>query len=317
MRRSIIISLFVVLTMCIASCKRIELHTATSSVYLEIQTDRTAPINVHGSIDILNDPALYEKAFGPSIDVYRVCLFDRLTHRMVIEDFVPKDGGFLNVPTGTYDMIMYNSGSEVTYVQQGVSRSTAYATTANVSRNTESIMTEPEHIFVACIDGLEVPRYAEADGLHIINVTTSKILDTYTLEMNRIENMERIMNAEVRITGQLTKKYLWTGTSPDESASISIKPVVDKENGRIYAVFNTFGLNTYHKGKTDVLLIVTDQNERMHLWKIDVTDQMYGPDSTNEIIIEDRIIIPDTDAGGGFTPEVNDWDEDVTHVPIT
>ena len=317
MRRSIIISLFVVLTMCIASCKRIELHTATSSVYLEIQTDRTAPINVHGSIDILNDPALYEKTFGPSIDVYRVCLFDRLTHRMVVEEFVPKDGGFLNVPTGTYDMIMYNSGSEVTYVQQGASRATAYATTANVSRNTEHLMAEPEHIFVACIDGLEVQRYAESDGLHIINVTTSKILDTYTLEMNRIENMERIMNAEVRITGQLTKKYLWTRTSPDESASLSVKPVIDRENGRIYAVFNTFGRNTYHTGKVNAVLIVTDNNERMHQWKIDVTDQMYGPDSTNEIIIEDRITIPDTDDGGGFTPEVNEWDEDVTYVPIT
>ena len=317
MRRSIIISLFVVLTMCIASCKRIELQTATSSVYLEIQTDRTAPINVHGSIDILNDPALYEKAFGPSIDVYRVCLFDRLTHRMVVEEFVPKDGGFLNVPTGTYDMIMYNSGSEVTYVQQGVSRSTAYATTANVSRNTENLMAEPEHIFVACIDGLEVQRYAESDGLHVINITTSKILDTYTLEMNRIENMERIMNAEVRITGQLTKKYLWTRTSPDESASLSVKPVIDRENGRIYAVFNTFGRNTYHTGKVNAVLIVTDNKERMHQWKIDVTDQMYGPDSTNEIIIEDRITIPDTDDGGGFTPEVNEWDEDVTYVPIT
>ena len=317
MRRSIIISLFVVLTMCIASCKRIELHTATSSVYLEIQTDRTAPINVHGSIDILNDPALYEKTFGPSIDVYRVCLFDRLTHRMVVEEFVPKDGGFLNVPTGTYDMIMYNSGSEVTYVQQGASRATAYATTANVSRNTEHLMAEPEHIFVACIDGLEVQRYAESDGLHVINITTSKILDTYTLEMNRIENMERIMNAEVRITGQLTKKYLWTRTSPDESASLSVKPVIDRENGRIYAVFNTFGRNTYHTGKVNAVLIVTDNNERMHQWKIDVTDQMYGPDSTNEITIEDRITIPDTDDGGGFTPEVNDWDEDVTYVPIT
>ena len=304
--------------MCIASCKRIELHTATSSVYLEIQTDRTAPINVHGSIDILNDPALYEKTFGPSIDVYRVCLFDRLTHRMVVEEFVPKDGGFLNVPTGTYDMIMYNSGSEVTYVQQGASRATAYATTANVSRNTEHLMAEPEHIFVACIDGLEVQRYAESDGLHVINITTSKILDTYTLEMNRIENMERIMNAEVRITGQLTKKYLWTRTSPDESASLSVKPVIDRENGRIYAVFNTFGRNTYHHtGKVNAVLIVTDNKERMHQWKIDVTDQMYGPDSTNEIIIEDRITIPDTDDGGGFTPEVNDWDEDVTYVPIT
>jgi hypothetical protein len=55
----------------------------------------------------------------------------------------------------------------------------------------------------------------------------------------------------------------------------------------------------------------------MHLWKIDVTEQMYGPDSTNEIIIDYRITIPDTDAGGGFTPEVDDWDEDVTYVPIT
>jgi hypothetical protein len=214
-------------------------------------------------------------------------------------------------------MIMYSTGSDVTYVQLGASRATTYAATATVSRNTGSLMAEPEHIFVACVEDLNVPRYSEADGLHIINITTSKVLDTYTIEMNRIENMERIMKAEVRITGQLTKKYLWTGTSPDETASLSIKPVIDNENGRIYAVFNTFGRNTYHTEKVNAVLIVTDNNERMHQWPIDITDQMYGPDSTNEIIIDDRITIPDTDAGGGFTPEVDDWDEDVTYVPIT
>lgn len=312
-----IISLFAVLTMCIASCKRIELHSATSSVYLKIKTDRTPSIIVNGRIDIQNDPVLFKKTYGPEIQVYRVCVFDRTLHRLVTEDFVPAEGGFLNVPPGTYDMIMYSSGSEVTYIAQGTSRAGAYATTASVSRNTEDLMAEPEHIFVACMEGVEVPVYSESEGLRVIDVTTSKILDTYTLELNRIEEMDRILKAEVRITGQVSKKYLWTRTSPDETASLSVKPVVDKENGRIYAVFNTFGRNNYHSGKVEVILIVTDTNERQHQWKIDVTNQMYNIDSLNEIIIEDRIVIPDTDGGGGFNPEVNDWDEDTTYVPIT
>ena len=68
----------------------------------------------------------------------------------------------------------------------------------------------------------------------------------------------------------------------------------------------------------DITLTTLDHNGRSASWKVDITDIIDNPDNiTNHIIIDAEINIPDTDGGDGMVPDVKDWEDEVTHVPIS
>lgn len=302
--------------MCLSSCRRIELHVATSSVYLQIETDRSTSLNLSG-VDFDSFPSLKEKVYGPSIDIYHVCLYNE-DHEIVTDTYLPEKGGFLEVPAGTYDIILYSAGSDVTLVKGHGARAEVLACTSVDVRGSQALISEPEHIFAASMTGVEIPVYSDADQMHVINARTSKVLHSYTMEVTDVDGIERLSDVDMYVSGQLQGRYLWDRRPLEKQCQLHVKPVVDVENRRIYTVFNTFG--RYAQGESDVKvnLVVTDNNGRKHQWVFDVTDIVDSPDNDdNEIIMDNGIVIPDTSAGGGFIPDVNDWDDDVTHVPIS
>jgi hypothetical protein len=272
----------------------------------------------HERIDFNSSSELYARAYKPQIEVYRVCLYDPDTHEFAGDDFLPAEGGFLNVASGIYDMIVYSAGSQVTIFENEQSRSMAYAYTNTRETNEGLLIPEPEHMFAAVMENVRIPVYSEADTIRTINVKTTRIAQTYALEFINVVGLEKVEKAEVMVSGQVPGRYIWDQRSRDLTGSVYFEPVIDRDGERIYALFNTFGRNEFRYTDVVVTLTITDQNDRVFRWKVDVSDWMDSPDNTrNEIVISNEIQIPDTDDGGGLNPNVNDWDGQVTLVPIS
>ena len=324
MKKSLI---FLFSALALVACKRIPLYDPQSDVYLKV--NYVSPdVKLNDDIDIENDPYLHEKVYGIRPDNVRVCFYDPLTHRMVAEDYLPAEGGFVDIPAGTYDLIVYGLGTEATIVKDTETRAMAYAYTSltgtrvrvlgNETRATEefNIIFEPDHLFAASKEGVVIPVHADIDKPVVIEVDATTLLESYSFEVLNIEGAGRIQKADIYITGQAPGKYLWDRRFPATPGAIWFQADINVEKGHIYTVFNTFGKLPRERNDVFLNVLVTDTQGSRYQWVYDVTNQFDNPDNTNhEIIIDDPIIIPEG-GGGGFNHEVHAWEEEVIYIPL-
>jgi hypothetical protein len=315
---------------CITSCKLIPLYDPTTNVYLRLDLKLNTDIILSEDVDIEGNPALRDKDHGIVPQTVRACFYDYETHKLIAEDFLPPEGGFVNVPAGLYDIIVYSLDSEITRTGSTDSRGEAHAYTnetgATVRIYTKGeadtkaisdykVIYEPDHIFVGTKDCTEIPVQAVHDDITVIDIEMTTILETYSLEVKHIEGAGRIQKADIYITGQAQSKFMWDRRYRSNPCAIYFQSEMNPEKGHLFTVFNTFG--KYPNAHNDVYInvLVTDISGGKYQWIYDVTDQFDDPDNnTHEIIIEDRIIIPE--GGDGFTHEVNDWDSEIIYVPL-
>ena len=92
---------FMLLLLLPASCERRPLMEQSNNVYLDLELDT----------DIVN----YEVTGLP--DVMKVNFYHPDTEELLYEDFTEADGGPLGVPPGTYDIVVYNFGTESTIIR--------------------------------------------------------------------------------------------------------------------------------------------------------------------------------------------------------
>ena len=293
-----------------AACKRIPLYEPRSGVYLKLE------------IQLEDGDRLPEKV--------RVCFYDPLTHVLSAEDYLPAEGGFVDVPAGTYDLMVYSLGCETTRVTDSESRGAAYAYTGSPGSKVRTragdggeagaeypVIYEPDHLYVGCLPGVVVPVRAELDRTVVLVCGMSTLLETYTFEARFVEGAERIREADVYITGQAPGKYLWDRRFPNKACALLFRSRVDTEKGKLHYVFRTFG--KLHGIRSDVYLnvLATSLDGGRYQWTFDVTDQFDNPDNTlHEIIVEEPIVVPES-GSGGFLPTVGDWNTEIIEVPLS
>lgn len=299
MKRLTFIFAFCAFLLCFASCKRMELHVPTSSIYVKFNTER--------------NPGAEDCRLRYSI--VKICLYDVETHQLRHEDFVSMNGGFLNVKPGVYDAIFHTFGSDVTIVGNTSARASTYAYTGSAGR--DRTFNAPDHIFVGRAENLDISIYSEAEGVRVVEVDMKTLVETYTIEFTNIDGIDNVSSAKIYIPGQVPCKYLWDERKPNSECSIVAPLNIDRENSRIHAEFNTFGrTNRTSIIKAELEIKTTDGYS--YNFPCNITDQFDNPDNTaHKIIVTDTVVIPEAGSGGtSFTPEVNDWDDEVTHVPL-
>ncbi len=314
-------------------CKRIPLYDPLSDVYLKLNLKLNTDVKLNDDIDLEGDAALREKVYGKMPEQVRACFYDTQTHALMAEEFLPPTGGFINVPAGTYDIIVYSLGTEATRVEGTASRAGANAFTSqlgitikaknNANPSEEStighqpVIYEPDHIFVGTKENVIIPIHSEIDKTHYIEMEMTTLLETYSLEVRNIEGAERIKSIDVYITGQAPSKHMWDRRFPSKISAIYFPSEPKAEEDRLYTVFNTFG--KFPGAHNDVILnvIVTGVDGGQYQFTYDVTDQFDNPDNINHALIidDEKIVIPDKNAGG-FRPDVKDWDIEIIPVPI-
>ena len=311
-------------------CKRIPLYDPRSDVYLKLDIRLASEAGLSADIDFDANPDLLEKIRGRLPGSVRVCFYDCVTHELAAEDYLPAEGGFVNVPAGSYDLMVYSLGSESTRVSETGSRAGAYAYTGGSGSKVRTragdggeagteypVIYEPDHLFAGCIPGVVIPVHADIDRTIVLECEMTTILETYTFEVKFVEGAGRIREADVYITGQAPGKYLWDRRFPAKACAICFRSRIDAEKGHLFSVFNTFGKLPGLRSDVYLNVLATSQDGARYQWTFDVTDQFDNPDNTgHEIIIEEQIFIPEGGTGG-FMPTVGDWNTEIFEVPLS
>ena len=76
------------------------------------------------------------------------------------------------------------------------------------------------------------------DGIVVVEIEMTTLIDTYTLEVRYIEGAGRIQKADVYITGQAPLKYMWDRRFSNKPSAIYFESVVDPKKGNLFTAFN-------------------------------------------------------------------------------
>ena len=328
MRSSRFIAAFLLMMLASVSCNHIDLHDPVSSVYLKLNLKLNTDIVPGEDTGADQNPDMQEKIYGKIPETVRVCFYSTDTQKLVAEEFLPPEGGFIDIPSGTYDIIVYSLGTEVTSIGGTEGRGSAYAytsemgATVRITTGTEEskavedykVVHEPDHIFAGTKENVNIPVHSENEMI-VIDMDLSTLLETYSFEVKYIADAGKIQKADIYITGQSPSKYFWGNRLGNKACAIYFESVIDEKKGNLYTIFNTFGKFPNMHSDVYINVLVTDMKGSRYQWIYDVTDQFDNPDNvTHEIIIEDPIVIPE--GGDGFTHDVNQWDGEVIYVPL-
>ena len=315
-------------------CQRIPLYERGAGIYLRIAIDQSLDSAMTAHLDLDAHPDLRDKVVGKKPELVRVCFYDVVSHELVAEDFLPADGGFVNVPAGVYDVIVYGLGTQSTQVDGTELRAGGYAFTDPtgvrlklLSAQTKSVgdgssgaeeqmvYFEPDHLFVGRMAGAMVSVHPDDAEPAVLSAELARLSESRILEIEDILGAEHIQTADVYVTGQTSCRYLWDGRTTNHPCAVGLACEIDKQNGRMISVFNSFGKFPQPDCDVMVYVLVTTNTGARCLYAYDVTDQWLNPDNVaHHILIEDRMDIPGDDyEGSGFDPVVIGWDgEEIT-----
>lgn len=328
--KSLFIATLLLVVLAAVSCKREPLHDPDSGLYIKLNVILGPTTTLSGGVDIENDAELKAKMNGQIPERCRVLFYETSTHELITEEFLPPTGGFVDVPTGDYDIIVYGMGTEVTLVSNVYTRAGCYSHTnfigtklkvmtraGGVEGLTEfPVINEPDHIFVGRASNVHVPVRSEFEDVKVVEIDMPTLLDSYTFEVLNIFNAEKIKNMTVYITGQAPSRYLWDKRYPKTPCAIMFDAHVNVKEGSIHTAFNTFGKFPEETNQVFLNVQIEDVSGGRFQWIYDVTEQFDNPDNTNhQIVISDKIEIPDGGTGG-FVTDVNDWGTEIEIVPL-
>ncbi len=300
------------LLLCASGCKFIPLYELEGNVVLDIDYQLEQQVFVREGFDPDNVPSFNEKVHGKMPENIQVLFYESETHEIVVNQFMEAEGGFLDVPVGKYDVLIYSLGTRVTRTE-GSARSSVLAATDR-TRNYELgsgifSITEPDHLYTARIEGVAVgPVEDDIHTFTYIDTTACSILDTWTLEMIDVEGLENIAACEAFLSTQEGREFLWGSREGNQPSSVKMSIRPDFQTGRLYSIFNTFSRYMDYGQKVKFNLLVTNKSGDKYLFDFDVTDQYDDPDNEgHNIVISEKLTIPEGDGSGGFVPVVDPW----------
>lgn len=326
---------YIVETMCLlmaillsAGCHRRPLEEMNDSLYLDLTLD----------LDVLNHPGPL-----PTPELMRVVFYDAVSGDFVSDDYVLAEGGYINAQPGHYNMVVYNFDTESTLIRNDRSQHSIEAYTSEIPNSTrtnlltklnsvtkpadyvapgedELIVYEPDHLLVARKDVEVLHRTGE----QIIYAEGESIVDTYYLGV-KLRNKGNLASAQALLSGQAkSNKFGFEGGRSNEPVILyfEMEAGINDRTGEdaLQTTFNTFGKLPGEVSRLWLTIVVTNTNGETITWQKDITDEFLDNPEKYIYIEEDEIVVPDPPtpppgSGGGFHPEVEDWNEE--HYDIT
>lgn len=326
MRTRMTAALVLTMTMLAASCQRRPFaeHTTEVNLVLNVKTDI-----------VINDEV-------PMPETMRIGLYETDGGSVQYTDYISSTGGLIHPKPGTYDLVVYNIGTESTQIRNEKSHDDIEAFTSEVSSflksqlgkflekraqaqakaepeaKEEKIVYEPDHLFVGHLRQTEIPALLE-DGEDIeihLNVDAHSVVETWNVEIPNVDGVEYVQKAVAIISGQAGSHFIGREEDSSESVSIYFEMSVDKETGVLFGKFNTFGKHPEAQSVLSLDINLTDTGGKEHHYHFDV-DSDFMDNPALEIVVEDEVKVEQpTGGGGGFVPTVNDWDEVRTEINI-
>lgn len=324
-----------------AGCRRIPLYDRSTRVDIIIDLDRELDHDIVMSVDKPLEKIYTDKIEGVVPAHYEVLVYDTVTDELVSSNIVGEKGGSLSIFPGTYHLVIYSFGTESTQQKDLHNRNTANAFTTDitvskgevikskinepasepVSKGYEDdpVINEPDHLYTSNEMDVTIDAFTGGEQAVTIHTTVSTILDVYSLEVLNIKGAENIEKVEAFVTGQILSNYFGRPERDSSPATVYVDMSVDVENSRLYTVFNTFGKLPGEQNKIFLDITVTDSGGGQYRYVYDVTDQFDDPgNEDHQLIIDGEIIdIPKAEhGGGGFRPEIDEWEREDIDVPL-
>ena len=322
-----------------AGCRRIPLYDRSTRVDIIIDQDRELDHDIVMSVEKPLEKIYTDKIEGVVPAHYEVLVYDTVTDELVSSNIVGEKGGSLSIFPGTYHLVIYSFGTESTQQKDLHNRNTANAFTTDitvskgevikskinepasepVSKGYEDdpVINEPDHLYTSNEMDVTIDAFTGGEQAVTIHTTVSTILDVYSLEVLNIKGAENIEKVEAFVTGQILSNYFGRPERDSSPATVYVDMSVDVENSRLYTVFNTFGKLPGEQNQIFLDITVTGGGQYRYIY--DVTDQFDDPDNEDhQLIIDGEIIdIPKAEhGGGGFRPEIDEWEREDIDVPL-
>jgi hypothetical protein len=298
------------------ACQRRPMEEEYLKVYLELTIDK----------EIVNyeykDPGLM-----------RVAFFDHYTGEYLSHDFVESTGGYIFAPYGNVDMVVYNLDAGQTHVRNYYVWNDIEAYTYEIDELSRSLFTRylqsrvdtrpsydniretPGHFFVARESNITIPRHITND-VFVIRTTAKTIVQSWTVEVDGIEGMEYVGSVAVMISGQVGSHFVATNTPSTKPVALYFDFIsAQRRNTVMNARFETFGREKTSGDVALLSILFFDIQGHPYMFNFDVSDQMEN-NPKQHIVIKSDINIPKPEVGGGFKPEVDDWEENIYDIEI-
>ena len=325
--------------LCIAACHRRPLLEPSETVMLSVEIDVDNISNV--TCDIYNpDPALGTKSV--TTDMMRVMVYNPTDGKLLTQSFISDKtvnsrgheviSGTLEIGSGDFDFLPYNFDTPDTFVRDENEEGGITAYTNEIASTIKEKYTtkatdfsalkayyEPDHFFVAREHNFHI---GIRDTLVVIETVARTIVDTYYIQIP-VTGLAAGTTAFGVISGLSPANTFGPNTRSTDASGVYFEMIkstdehLSTENKDVLCgIFNTFG--KIDSASSDVRFTVNLKDAQGNLYQKDVNlDLIFkSADAIDHhwLLIDEVWEFEPTPepgtSGGGFQPEVNDWEEE-------
>ena len=184
----------------------------------------------------------------------------------------------------------------------------------------ELVVNAPDHIFVGWYHNLEVPAtyVGEQDVEIFVEVDAHTIVETWMVEVRNVEGAQWIGGVSSLMSGQKGSVHMGPNVHSEKVVSVYFDmKLEDREDGKgkcLKGKLNTFGLHPDNLSGASLDLNVRDIGGSDFVHHFDVTDQFENNEERYILIDQPLIVEEPKVTGGGFQPEVGEWNEVKTDI---
>lgn len=313
----------------LVACERRPLEEIDYRTHIDVKVNIEAIANV--TCDVYN-----ENIPVPKIDpeVMHVLFFDK-DGEMAAESFISEKGsddngqmtfsGELAVFPGNYKMLIYNFGTESTIIRNHYSWDDAEAYTNNVSDKTlssyktkldedERVVYEPDHLVVARSQDEYIPYHTK---IHTIETEATSIVESFYLQI-KVEGLEYVSSAQAFLRGMVSGNKISQDYRITNPANTLYFPLVKSEDDGVPVICNVFSTFGRIENSHNELLVTFDIKTidgRIVQKEFDISDLFLSEECIKHhwLLLDETITIDPPEissSGGGFAPEVEDWENE-------
>lgn len=329
-----LLSFALITLLVLTACQRRDLLISTNVADLQLV--------VHDTLGVGKVPSgeLYEvRIYGADDGIYRS------------SSYVSPGGGEINLPADKYNMIVHRFDNPTIVIDGAGDYNTLHAYTNNASGNAkryfnsivEAVITkapvisgeassddlkeftdsdvawEPDWFFVSTHSALDVPIRSEDAPLIVLKEDAWPEVFPCRLTVRGVTGKVHISAVTAYLTGISRGVYLASGESDGDAVATNFNLHVGDDGEPMLGSFRIF---SFVPGVKNILfLTITDTAGGTYVTTFDVTEQCKNSKKGLDVVINVEIVLDfdvpkPEEAGGGFMPSVEDWNEIIYKIEL-
>lgn len=252
-------------------------------------------------------------------------------------DLVGKDGGTIKAPLGSFDSFCYNSDGDYIVYRNTDSYDTFELTTntteltPNISNlgmslssaprasgtEDQRVAHQPDSVWTSKLENV-ILEYDGTDD-HSVTLYPHQAFITIEVEIHNCENLQYVLGVDASLSGLSGGWLPGLDKEGTELVTVPFSPSISDDYTTLSGKLTAFGHcpdGVVNEHILMVYVVLGDGNG--YSYSFDVTEDIHeSEDQVHIILYLDSLPVPKPIVnGGGFKPEVGDWDDVVIDIPM-